>query len=71
VNEIGGKGLLIGGILVGFFVIPPLASRMPVVVNSFLLLVLLSSLLLNQSRWLPVFDRFAKGVNSATGTKSS
>lgn len=43
----------VAAVVVGFFVVSPLARWNPVLVNGFLLLVLLSSLLLTQARWLP------------------
>lgn len=61
-NEIGGKALLLGGLLFGFFIIPPLANASPRVVNGFLLLILLGSLLFNNERWLPLLDRFVGTV---------
>jgi len=65
-NEIGGKGLLLAGLLVGFFIIPPLANASPKVVNGFLLLVLFGSLLFNRDRWLPAFERFSGTVSSSS-----
>jgi len=63
-EDIGGKGLLLAGLLVGFFVIPPMADASPRVVNGFLLLVLVGSLLYNRDRWLPLLNRFVGTVPS-------
>jgi len=63
-SEIGGKGLLIAGLLFGFFIIPPLANANPKVVNGFLLLILVGILLMNYERWLPLLDRFNATVPS-------
>ena len=60
---ISGKALLIAGLLLGFFLIPPLAEASPKVVNGFLLLVLMGILLMKQDQWLPLLARF----NSAAG----
>jgi hypothetical protein len=61
-DDIGGKGLLLAGVLAGFFIIPPLANAAPRVVNMFLLLILTGILLLNSDQWLPLLDRFVGTV---------
>lgn len=56
--------VLIVGLIVGFFVIPPLARANPPLVNGFLFLVLFSSLLYNRNRWLPYFQQFSRSINT-------
>jgi len=66
-SNIGEQGILAIGLLVGLFVIPPLARSSPVVVNGFLTLVLLGSLLYNRERWLPYLAQFSGAVGGGTG----
>jgi hypothetical protein len=50
---IGNRALVVVGAVLGFVLVPPLARAAPVVINWFLLLVLLGSLVVNQARWIP------------------
>jgi hypothetical protein len=66
-SVVGGQGVLVLGLVVGLFVIPPLARAMPVAVNGFLLLVLLGSLLINRDRWLPYLAQFSVAAKVRKG----
>lgn len=66
-DEISGTGLWVAAALIGFFAVPMLADASPRFVNSFLLLVLFSSLLLNRDRWLPYMAKLNIQATSSGG----
>jgi len=62
--------VVIGGLAVGFFLVPTVAGAAPEVVNGLLLLILLGALLLNSDKWLPFLTQFGNAVSQpppATG----
>jgi hypothetical protein len=59
--------LIVGGVAVGFFIIPFAARIAPVLVNSLLFLTLIGALLLNSERWLPYLAGFSGATSKATG----
>lgn len=56
------KAVLVIGAVVGFFLIPPLASANPTLVNGVLLLVLFSTLLIRRDRWLPYLNQLGNAA---------
>jgi hypothetical protein len=61
-------GIVIAGIVVGFFLVPMLADMSPTIVNSILLLSLLAALLMNSDKWLPYLKQFGNATSSVTAT---
>lgn len=59
------QAVLIVGLGIGFFLIPPMARANPTLVNGFLFLVLFSSLLYNRNRWLPYFAQFSSAAQKS------
>jgi hypothetical protein len=62
-------GLIVAAILIGFFAVPWLASGAPEVVNGLLVLLILGSLLLNSSVWLPYLAQLGAAFNQAPPTR--
>lgn len=62
--DLSGTGLWVAAALIGFFLVPMIADASPTFVNSFLLLVLFSSLLLNRDRWLPYMKALNRSANA-------
>ena len=60
--------VVVGGLVVGFFLIPTVAGAAPEIVNGLLLLILLGALLLNKDRWLPFVTQFGNAVSQPPPT---
>lgn len=71
----GNRGIVVLGIIVGFFVVSFAANYSPQFVNGVLLLILIGTLLGNADRWLPWLKQFSNAgssaihVNAASGGK--
>ena len=64
----GNDAVVVGGIVVGFFVVSAVAGVAPEVVNSLLLLMLLGALLLNSSKWIPYLSQFGDAIDKPPPT---
>lgn len=59
------RGIVVLGIIVGFFVVPFAANYSPELVNGVLLLILVGTILGNADRWLPWLSQFSNAGSSA------
>jgi hypothetical protein len=60
------NGVVVLGIVVGFWVVPTAARFNPTLVNGLLLLILVGIVLGNSSRWTPILSAFSSAVSEAT-----
>jgi hypothetical protein len=58
--------VVIGGIAIGFVVLPWLAGVAPELVNGLLLLLIIGAVLLNSPRWLPYLTQFGSAAGKAS-----
>jgi hypothetical protein len=68
---VGSQAVVVGGILVGFLVIPMVAGAAPEIVNALLLLMLLGAILMNSSKWVPMLANFGNAVGTPSTTDPS
>jgi hypothetical protein len=60
---VSSHAVVIGGIIVGFIVIPMVAGAEPEIVNGLLLLMLFGALLMNSTIWLPYLKQFGNATS--------
>jgi hypothetical protein len=68
---VSNTGVIVGAIVLGFFLVPVVAGAAPEVINGVLLLLILGALLLNGDVWLPYLTQlgaaFTQPAPEATG----
>jgi hypothetical protein len=62
----GNQAVVVGGIVVGFFLVPMVAGAAPEIVNGVLLLLIFGTLLMNSDRWIPYLEQFGNAINQPT-----
>lgn len=65
---IGNRGIVVAGIVAGFFVVSFAANWSPEFTNGILLLILLGTLLGNANKWLPYLNKFGTAGSAAVKT---
>jgi uncharacterized membrane protein YphA (DoxX/SURF4 family) len=68
---VGSQAVVVGGILVGFLVIPMVAGAAPEIVNALLLLMLLGAILMNSNKWVPMLANFGNAVGAPSTATSN
>jgi hypothetical protein len=58
------NGIVVAGVVVGFFAVPALAGAAPELINGLLLLLIIGTLLMNSGRWLPYLIQFGSAFNA-------